>query len=292
MERLSKSVNIKKEDLEPLFDSEPGSIFYEHGLKVEKLQDILSKFGLTTNQSKIYIYLGKFGSKTAPEISKATGTARTETYQILNVLQHQGIVSIKLSSPTRFSIVPIENALSVLVDNEREEINLLAKQERKVIELWNDIPSFTIEEKEEGTEKLQMLQGIAKIQNRMKTMIYDCKKEFLMLATEKDIARFYHADFFEILDSSTIKAKFIICPAKKIPDFIEEVDKTMTRVLPHSESDSTCFIIIDSKEVLLFTKNASYPSDDISAIWTNSNSVLGSIRMLFNCLWDKAEIRY
>ena len=44
-----------------VFDSTPDSQMYEYKLSVEKLQTELLQYGLTSNQSKVFIYLGKYG---------------------------------------------------------------------------------------------------------------------------------------------------------------------------------------------------------------------------------------
>lgn len=287
----SKDNHIEKNPI-TIFDSEPGSLSYKDKISVDRLTELLAEFGLRNNQSKVYIFLGKFGSKTAPEIAKMLKIPRTETYHVINTLQNRGLVTAEFVTPARYSALSIEKALTVLLSIEREKINTLSKQKKSVIDIWNDIPSFIIETNDEQKEKLQILQGGAPINNKIASMIRDCKNEFLMLGTEKDIARFYHADFFEFLDSSIIKAKFIVCPAKKIPNFIEEADASLIKVLPNGNSDTSCFIIKDSSEALLFTKNASHNTNDITAIWTNSKSLIDSMHMLFGCCWEKAEIRF
>ena len=54
-----------------VFDSTPDSQMYEYKQSIEKVQTELLKYGLTLNQSKVFIYLGKYGAKTAPEVCKA-----------------------------------------------------------------------------------------------------------------------------------------------------------------------------------------------------------------------------
>src|SRR3972149_5859038 len=54
-----------------VFDSEPNSQMHEYKLELEKICNELLKFGLTKNQAKVFIYLGKYGSKTSPEVCKA-----------------------------------------------------------------------------------------------------------------------------------------------------------------------------------------------------------------------------
>ena len=285
----SKNAFIEKENV-TIFDSESGSISYKNKVAADKLREALAEFGLSPNQSKVYIFLGKFGSKTAPEISKALRIQRTEAYHIINILQNFGMVTGEFISPARYSAIPIEKALTSLINLEREKINSLSKQRKKIIDLWNDVPSCFAEVNNEPKEKLQVLQGCASINIKIMSMIHDSQDEFIMLGTEKDIARFYHADFFEILDHSITKARFVICPAQKIPKFIEESDKNFIKVLPNGKTDNSCFIIKDSSEALLFTKNALHNPNETTAIWTNSKSLIDSIHMLFNYCWEKAEI--
>ncbi len=288
----SKKAEFQDVEQASIFKSDPESLTNNPKVTVDELGSALSEFGLTANQSKVYIFLGKYGSKTAPEVCKALGLPRTETYHLLNVLQSRGAVTAEFKSPVKYSTVPIEKMLTTLVSVEREKINMLSKQREKVLELWNDIPSFFDGINDETKEKMQVLQGIQSTNNRTASLIRDCKDEFLMFCTEKDIARFYHSDFFEILDTARINARFIICPAKKIPNFISNADKSLVRILQGGKSDSTCFLVKDCDEVLLFTKNASHVANEVTAVWTNSKSVIEPMRMLFDCCWEKAEIRY
>ncbi len=54
-----------------LFDNESDTAMYKHKLTLEKIKSELINFGLTKSQAKVFIYLGKYGSKTASEIAKA-----------------------------------------------------------------------------------------------------------------------------------------------------------------------------------------------------------------------------
>ena len=54
-----------------IFENDPDSRSYEHKQSIDQLQAQFSQYGLTQNQCKVYIFLGKYGSKTAPEVCKA-----------------------------------------------------------------------------------------------------------------------------------------------------------------------------------------------------------------------------
>ena len=75
-----------------LFDNESDTAMYKHKLTLEKIKNELINFGLTKSQAKVFIYLGKYGSKTASEIAKALQLPRTETYHLVNSLQNIGLV--------------------------------------------------------------------------------------------------------------------------------------------------------------------------------------------------------
>ncbi|WP_304515766.1 TrmB family transcriptional regulator, partial [Candidatus Nitrosotalea sp. FS] len=132
---------------------------YEHKIAFDKLKDELAKFGLTTNQSKVYTYLGKYGSKTAPEVCKALRLPRTETYHLLTVLQNKGLVSATFQNPIRFSAEPLNKAIWVLVNAEKERVSTLEKQEKDIVKLWESIPEYT-ETSEIKDDKFQMLQSV------------------------------------------------------------------------------------------------------------------------------------
>ncbi|MCH7647994.1 MAG: TrmB family transcriptional regulator, partial [Thaumarchaeota archaeon] len=69
-----------------IFTDDLDASVYEYRESLEKIQLKLSSFGLTINQCKVYIYLGKYGSRTAPDVSKVLKLPRTETYKLLAAL--------------------------------------------------------------------------------------------------------------------------------------------------------------------------------------------------------------
>jgi len=152
-----------------VFDSAPDSQMYEYKLSVEKVQAELLKYGLTANQSKVFIYLGKYGAKTAPEVCKALKLPRTETYHLLSALQNKGIVAATFQHPIQFNAVPLNKAIWILVNSEKERVKSLEQMEKGLSELWNDIPAFDAIH-DEVEEKFQMLQGANQIHSKITEM--------------------------------------------------------------------------------------------------------------------------
>lgn len=174
-----------------VFDSTSDSQMYEYKQSIEKVQTELLKYGLTSNQSKVFIYLGKYGAKTTPEVCKALKLPRTETYHLLSALQNKGIVSATFQHPIKFNALPLDKAIWILVNSEKERVKSLEKMEKGLSELWNNIPTFDVIH-DEVEEKFQMLQGANQIHSKITEMTDNYNDEFLILGSEKDYLKLYH----------------------------------------------------------------------------------------------------
>jgi sugar-specific transcriptional regulator TrmB len=280
---------MKDEEIQiSIFDSPSNSTAHEHRMSIDRLQDELSEFGLTSNQSKVYIFLGKYGSKTAPEVCKALKLPRTETYHLLTTLQNKGMVSATFQHPIRFSATPLNKAIWSLVNAEKERVNTLEKQEQSIVELWNTIPEFntTPEQKE---EKFQMLQGSNQIHSKIKEMVKDAKNEFFVLGSEKDFLKFYHSNFFESLDNSKIDLKLLTSSSEKSIYIFDDIDRNKVKKMPDSIREDLCFITKDDEELIFFIKNASKDTQQMTAVWTDSTSMIYSMKTLFASIWSKSK---
>jgi HTH-type transcriptional regulator, sugar sensing transcriptional regulator len=271
-----------------VFDSEPNSRLHEYKIELEKISNELLNFGLTKNQAKVFIYLGKYGSKTSPEVCKALKLPRTETYNVLNELLNLGIISSEFHHPTKYSALAMNQAILTLVREAQENVNKLAKKELEVAKLWNKVPSFYSSSAEGKLEKFQMLQGVPRIQNKMKDMIKNAERKIKIICSEKDLSRFYYSDILEMIGNISVDMKLIISPTQKIPRFIQTIDSSKIRLMANNNEDNQCFIVKDSDEVLVFLRNADRPSKNAFAFWTDTNSLINSMNKLFDYSWQNS----
>jgi len=112
----------------------------DHKESLKKINQNLIQYGLTPNQSKVYLYLTKTGEKTASTISKSLNIPRTESYHLLNSLEQKGIIFSIFGKPTKFNSVPIHEALTIIIDNEKNRIADLELKKEKILTLWETIP--------------------------------------------------------------------------------------------------------------------------------------------------------
>ncbi len=272
-----------------IFANDPDSSSYEHKQSIDLLQDQFSKFGLTANQCKVYIFLGKYGSKTAPEVCKALKLPRTETYHLLTTLQNKGIVSATFQHPIKFSALPLTNAIKSMVNTEKERIKKLEKQEEELTKIWDSIPNFHNEPDLSKEDKFQMLQGENQIYGKINDMIINTKNEFQIIGNEKDFLKFYHANFLEPLDKSEIDLQILTDSSSRTLYVFDEIDRTNVKKIPSTAKGDICFVIKDNEEVLFFMKNSESGKENITAMWTNSDAMIHSKRLLFDLLWSKSK---
>jgi len=254
----------------------------------EKIRDTLVLFGLTPNQSKVFFYLGKIGSKTASEISKAVEIPRSETYHLLTALQNKGIVEASFQHPIQFSALSINKAIDVLINTETERLNRLKKSVPELENMWKKVPGNTSELEEESEEKFKVLQGGNQVNSKIFDMILNAKKECRILGSEKDFMKFYHANFLDALEEQKIDYKLLTPITKKSKYIFDDIDKSKIKKLCPSVKENLCFLIKDDDEVLFFIKNEGN-NKEMRAIWTNSETIIYSKALLFNNIWTKTD---
>ncbi len=274
-----------------LFDNDSDTTLYKHKVTLEKIRNELIDFGLTKSQAKVFIYLGKYGSKTASEISKALQLPRTETYHLVNSLQNMGLVTAELSHPTKYTAMEMREAISTLVKQEQERIDNLATKEETLSEMWKQVPFFVVETDESKSEKMQLLHGAGPISNKIREMVNSSNEEFRIYGSIADLLRMYHSDVFDWLESVPTELKMVVTPYNKTPEFLSDLDAEKIRTLS-SDSDNKCFIVNDKKEVLIFMRNANHPTRQTFAWWSDSETLVEMMNSLFDLSWEKGETLY
>jgi len=274
-----------------VFDNDSDTQLFRHKITLDKIKAELVNFGLTVNQSKVFIYLGKYGSKSAAEISKALQLPRTETYHLVNSLQSLGLVVAELSHPTKYTTMDMKLAIETLIRQQQSKIDMLAGKEESLSKMWKEIPFFAVDTDESKSEKMQLLHGVNSISIKIQEMIASCNDEFKIFASMSDVNRFYYSDVFDAIEQSISELKLIITPIENSPEFLSEIDPKKIRIIS-SDSNNKCFMINDKKEVLIFMRNANHPTRQIFAWWSDSETLVEMMTSLFDLSWEKGEASY
>lgn len=262
-------------------------------------KDVLRDFGLTRKEADVYVFLAKYEISTGGEIAKHTKIARSLVYRILKNLQAKGLVETTLDSPIRFVAVPFEKALDLIIKTKQEEVLLIEKTRRDLIENWRT--TSEIRPKSE-TEKFMIIEGNKNIYPRISQMMKEAKQSFYGILPIPSLVR---AEQFGVFDS------VFKHPAKSTTNFwiITEItneelkatkllkpklDKEIylkARKLSSSFTPLPRVAIRDEKEIVFFTR----PSSDISrkkkdevCIYTNCESLIQTYTNIFQEMWENS----
>ncbi len=138
---------------------------------------------------------------------------------------------------------------------------------------------------------MQLLHGSGPITNKIKEMIGSSTEDFRIYGSVSDLLRMYHSEVFDWVENSPANLKMVVSPVNKMPEFLSELNSDKIKAIP-SNSEKKCFIVNDAKEVLIFMRNATHPSKQTFAWWSDSETLVDMMSSLFDLSWEKGEALY
>jgi sugar-specific transcriptional regulator TrmB len=264
--------------------------------QLSMVEETLSRFGLLKNEIKVYLYLARAGEKKAGEIAEAISLHRTETYRILRDLEKKGIVFSIFAKPLKFTAVPLDKAIDLLVDAQKMKIKLLEKEKASLVELWLSIPQQKVVQAKK--ELFQMLQGEQQVALKADELLENTKQEFQIFAPDDYLSQLYYSDFTDKLKEKLSKIDVMLLTenSHKSTYFIEQMQWPRNKHHMVTTQNLPCFMISDRKELLIaFHENevsnedGDKKKDRTAAIWTNYNAFVGTLQMLFSKLLETGD---
>ena len=252
------------------------------------IEETLTRFGLLKNEIKVYMYLARAGEKKAGEIAESISLHRTETYRILRDLERKGIVFSIFEKPLKFTAVPLDKAIDLLVDAQKIKIKLLEQEKTSLVELWLSMP----QPKVENVKKVlfQMLEAEQQILMKANELLEKTEKKFHIFASADYLSELYYNDFSDNLKSQADKVEVTLVTDDSLKSayFIGQMKWLSESHKIANDQNLPCFMISDNKEVLItFHEKDNDNKDDVkkkdrtAAIWTNYSALVNTMQMLF-----------
>ena len=252
---------------------------------IEDMSNELREYGLTVNETKVFLQLSRFSPNTASEIGRSLGIPRTEVYNIVSSLQNKGIIEATLDRPAKFFAVPMRRALDILIEAEKTRISTIESKRKDVLKQWEAVyPASPPEER----ERLQLLRGTEQIYARLSETIDRAKSEVDIVAFGTDLTRALDAGVLRKsreLHRKGVVIRLLTDSKSKVLDSEPslsnsiEVQRTesVIEAAPH-------FVVVDGQELLMFTKlpgGSRAARKKATAMWTNSLTLVQTMRRLF-----------
>ncbi len=255
------------------------------------IEETLSRFGLLKNEIKVYLYLARVGEKKAGEIAEAISLHRTETYRILRDLEKRGIVFSIFEKPLKFTAVPLDKAIDLLVDAQKIKIKLLEQEKPNLVELWLSMPKPKVAAPKK--ELFQMLEGEQQVIMKANELLEKTEQEFQIFASADYLSQLYYSDFSDRLKSQAHKVNITMVSDNTLKSayFLRQLHWLNEPQKVEDAQNLPCFMISDQKEVLIAFHERDVTNEDevkkkfrTAAIWTNYSAFVNILQTLFSKL--------
>ncbi|MEM2713640.1 MAG: helix-turn-helix domain-containing protein [Candidatus Pacearchaeota archaeon] len=252
-------------------------------LSKEFIAKIKAAFGINEYEAKVWIALLMRGIASIGEIAELSGVPRSRVYDVLESLEKQGFVIMKLGKPIKYMALKpaevIERLKANLMASAKEKIkifdNIKSTEEYLLLEqLFNQgIKPINLD------ETTQLIKGRNNINYNLKTAIRGAKKSVIIvtnLVKLNDKIRLLKPLMPEL---NKAKVKILIA-AKGDERAGKLLSKELGIKIRKIDFDSR-FCIIDGKEIFLMPSEGTEPRNDF-AIYIKSPFFASSLINLLN----------
>ena len=259
--------------------------------QLSTVEETLSRFGLLKNEIRVYLYLARTGQMKAGDLSEAISLHRTETYRILRDLEKKGIVFSIFEKPLKFTAVPLDKAIDLLVDAQKIKIRLLEQEKPSLVELWQSMPQPKVEIAKK--ELFQMLEGEQQVLMKANELLEKTDQKFQIFASADYLSELYYNDFSDKLKNKANKVEVTLMTDDSLKSayFIGQMKWLNQSNKITDERNLPCFMISDNKEVMITfhekdsdDKDGSKKKYRTAAIWTNYTALVTTLKVLFSKL--------
>jgi sugar-specific transcriptional regulator TrmB len=261
-------------------------------LSLDENAEILSDFGLTHNQAKVYLAIAQLGIASVSQVSKVSKIRREDVYRILPKLEKMGLIERILGRPTKIRATPVEDALSTLIKREQDIFNkkvsaLMAKKEAFLKHFKADKMKPLFEEEE---SHFDLISQTERITSKGLTMVKNAKREIDVITSRDEFIQVFtkYAELFKEAMGKRVKVRVILNVTEhedSILKIIEEYKSSGASLnLKYTDKPSSHFMIVDYKEALIATSTDSTTGKNFY-LWTDDNSLVGVLQKNFEGLW-------
>jgi sugar-specific transcriptional regulator TrmB len=255
------------------------------------IEDTFARLGLLKNEVRVYLYLARSGEKKAAEIAEAISLHRTETYRVLRGLEKKGIVFSVFEKPIKFTAVPLERAIDMLIEAQKMKIKLLEKEKVGLVKIWSSMPQPKV--KNNDKEIFQILEGGQQMILKANELLKKAENEVQIFAPGDSLAQLYHSDFTDNLKQFSNKLKITLLTDNSLKSkfLIEQMPWATHKYRIVDAKNVPCFIISDTKELLITVQKSDEGKDNEGksrskavVLWTNYAAFVEALQMLFSKL--------
>lgn len=258
--------------------------------------EILSEFGLTENQAKVFIATTKLENPTVAEVADAAEVRREEVYRLLPELEKIGLIERLLGKPLRLRSPDPKSSISTLVKLERERakarISDLSIKSRDLLQQLGH-HSVEIGDEESLISEFSLIQEKESIRTELYDMICKSEQQIDILFSRADLTWLLSTQGESLRSAMERGVKIRIM--SEPPTGRDRLPKILQRRFPgnleislkYLLSPTAFFLIVDQSQLLIITSGIRHlPTSN--CLWTNNDSLVALTHKDFEERWNES----
>jgi len=264
-------------------------------VKEEFLSKLRRYFSLNLYEVKIWTALLSRGVSTAGELSDIADVPRSRSYDVLESLEKQGFVVMKLGKPIKYLAVPpaevLERVKKNVKEDAKEQIDKLENLKgTEVIGELNTLHTQGIE-LVEPSDLSGSLRGRHNLYNHLELTIRNAEESVNIMTTSQGLMRKIEGlkPTFEKLKKRGVKIRIAAPLTKEAMDAAKEVSGVAE--VRHTDTKAR-FCVVDGKEIVFMVLDDKevHPTYDVG-IWVSTPFFANALNSLFDVAWKGMRTR-
>lgn len=260
-------------------------------IKEEFLSRLRRYFGLNLYEVKIWTALLSRGISTAGELSDIADVPRSRSYDVLESLEKQGFVVMKIGKPIKYIAVdPME-----VVERVKKNVNVDAKEridrleKLKTTEVLNELKSLHTQGVElvEPTELSGSIRGRHNLYSHIELTISQAEKSVVIMTTTQGLMRKTEGlkPIFEKLKKRGVSIRIVAPLTQECAKAVKELEGIAE--VRHTDKVIGRFTLVDSTEIvfMIMDDQQVHPTYDVG-IWVNTPFFTQALENLFDIAWN------
>ena len=260
-------------------------------LSLDENAEMLSDFGLTHNQAKVYLTIAKLGVATVSEISKVSKVRREDVYRILPKLEKIGLIERILGKPTRIRAIPVEDALALMIKREeqiaRERMSTLTALKDEFMEHFK---TYKVKPLSKEAAHFALISERSGIINKELAMVKNAEKAIDVITSKDKLFHIFggYLGQFQEAFKSGIKVRVILGVSEYEDSIMEIIEENMrfsyNLDIRYTDQPTGHCVIRDYTEVVMATSREPTVGET-PYLWTDDENLVGLLQKNFESTW-------
>ncbi len=258
---------------------------------------LLVDYGLTQSQAMVYLTSVRLGVALVSQISKVSGVRREDVYRTLASLEEMGLIEKMLTSPTRIRAIALEQAVSLLIERQKDEANrkiaeLTARKDDILKRIRSRITEVNSEKRPES--EFALLSSREEVLGRTTEMIQGAEKEVDVITSANEFVT-YLSLLVEPFKKSALKGVKLRAILESDIDQHSVINGIKKHAFPigfvdfrYSHAPLGHYLVADFEQVLMAT-SPEPPMGNHPYLWTSNEKFTAAMCRYFEETWHASS---